>query len=145
MARRVVFTDPETGQFVSAETAMGLDLAIRTVFQDGDVAERQILSFGSVQEDTTPYNDPNWEQIGSKWGTAWDAGDAGLDMSALNSAQFPDGFDSFRIQYQIQQNPDYPSGYASSDWFTSDQWPPSLDALDRPGVIGIARVYFRLD
>lgn len=143
MARRVVFTDPITGRIISAADTLDIGQTIRSVYDSGQLVERQILEFGRITEDLTQANEPNWEQVDSRWGAAWQAGDDAIDLSALGNEAFPEEFDSFRVTYRMQSNPDYPSGYAASDWMTAEQWPPDLSIVDRPGITGIERIYFR--
>lgn len=143
MPRRVVFSDPSTGRFVSSADALELDNAIRRVYDAGQLIEEQLLSGGTLVEDLTPSSEANWSPTPSRWGMSWTADDEPLNLSALQDAEFPADAVSFRVIYNIVDNPDYPRGFASSETLRPQQWPPSLDLVDGVAVTGIARVYFK--
>lgn len=142
MAQRVVFTDPSTGRFVSAADAADLEQAIRTVFSGGEVIERQILSFGELFEDLTQGAEANWDSRPSQWGEAWDSEDGQLNFSALQDAAFPADATSYRVVYNVADNPDYPRGYATSETLSEAEWPPRMDLLEGVPVTGVARILF---
>lgn len=142
MARRVVYTNPLTGKFISAAEAFELEGILRSVY-DGGLVERQILDFGATREDLTQSAEPNWIQEDSRWGQRWSAGDDPLSLSALGGADFPSEFDSFRVTFNVADNPDYPRKFGSSEWMTPEMWPPSLDLLEGVAVTGIAQIVFR--
>lgn len=143
MPRRVVFSDPSTGRFVSSQDAFDLPNALRRVYEDGAIVEEQLLNFGHLAEDLVQTDSPNWSEKGSQWGMSWYNDDEPLSLSALQDAEFPEGATGFRVIYNIQDNPDYPRGFASSETLTPRQWPPALDLVEGVAVTGIARVYFR--
>lgn len=140
--RRVVFTDPNSGRFVSAKQAGELDQVLRSVY-DGGLVEQQLLQFGTVAEDLTQGAEANWEQQDSQWGSRWYANEDSLSLSALQDQPFPEGFDSFRVTYQVPNNPDYPRPFANATWLGPDQWPPDLSLLEGQNPTGIAQIVFR--
>lgn len=142
MPRRTTFTDSLTGRFISAADAGEMEGVIRSVY-DGGLIERQIMDFGEIREDLTPEADANWIEDESKWGSRWHANDNPLSLSALQGAGFPEEFDSYRVTYFVQNNPDYPRKFASTEWFTDTQWPPDLSLLEGVSVTGIASIFFR--
>lgn len=144
MARRVTFRDPLTGRFVSPEDAFELESVVRIV-RDGGIVEQQILSFGATTEDLTQGAAPNWREESSPWGTRWYASEDTLSLSALGNEGFPEGFDSFRVTYQIPNNPDYPRPYANSIWLGPEDWPPDLSLLEGQAPTGIAHIVFRAE
>ena len=141
MASREVFRNPLTGRFVSAEQAASLESALRLVYADGELQSSQALAFGQVVDEIVG-TVQNWQQEPSRWGTRWHADEDPLDLYGVQQTPFPDGYDSFKVWYFVDDNPDYPRGYASGGWMTSDQWPPSLDA-ESFNPTGISQIVFR--
>lgn len=142
MARRVVYTNPLTGRFISAEDAQ-FGQVLRRVYQDGAVTEEQILTDGRIADDLSASNDPNWSHEETKWGATWTTEDPMFDLSALQDAAFPDDADAFRVRFTVAANSEYPQGFASSDWFQPENWPPSLSMGEGKCVTGIAMIHFR--
>lgn len=138
---RVVFRDPTSGRFISGDTAVGLEQAIRTEFAPSGRRE-QIISFGSVLEDLTPQPTGNWGESEREWAFVWDAGDEGIDLGALNGAMIPEGVTRFRLVGMISETDDYGSGFSTSDWLDVDQFPPSLAVFGGKNPTGISRIYF---
>lgn len=142
MARREVYSDPDTGRFISKADAMQAENAIRRVF-DGGLQSEDLLHFG-VPENPEPGSGPNYVlDDSSRWGGRMYADDAPLDLFWLNQESFPAGYDGFKVVYHVKDNPDYPRPYASSEWFDDTQWPPDLQMIDAEGVTGIAQILFR--
>lgn len=144
MARRTVFTDLSTGRFVSAADAGELESVLRSVY-DGGLVEQQRLTFGRVESVDAELAGSLPDLTESRWGARMFDPDGPLDLSALAESEMPDGFDAFRVTYNIPNNPDYPRPFASSEWLSADQWPPSLDLLQDVGPTGIAHIVFRRD
>lgn len=127
---------------MSEATASASESALRQVYQDGVLQSEQVLSFGQVAEQVTGQLE-NWQQEPSRWGTRWHAGDDPLDIYGVQQAAFPEGFDSFKVWYHVDGNPDYPRGYASGGWMGADQWPPRLDSERNFSPTGISQIVFR--
>lgn len=142
MARRVVWSDPVTGRFLSAADAAETE-ALRTVYDGGAVVEQGLYRYGVEAESTVTDDVENWAMTVSKWGATWQTDDAFMNMGALGASQFPAGFDSYRVRFTVAGNPDYPAGFASSDWQTAGEWPPDLSLGEGIGVTGIAMIHFR--
>lgn len=142
MARREVYSDPDTGRFISKVDAMASENAIRRVF-DGGLQSEDILHYG-VPESPLDTGGPNYVlDDSSKWGGRLYAQDAPLDLFWLHQEEFPGGYNAFKVTYHMADNPDYPRKYASSEWFSSDQWPPTMDMIDTEGATGIAHILLR--
>ena len=142
MPRRVVYSNPATGRFVSAAEAFNLEGILRSVYDKG-LIEQAIIDYGQEREQLVGGSEPNWTAEDSRWGQRWYAQDDPLDMSALGSASFPQEFDSFRVTFNVADNPDYPRKFGSSEWMTPEMWPPSLDLLEGVATTGIAQIVFR--
>jgi hypothetical protein len=138
---RVVFRDPISGRFISGDTAVGMEQAIRTEFTPEGRRE-QVLSFGSVLEDLTPELQPNWSESEREWAFVWDAGDEGIDLGALDGASPPEGATRFRVVGQVAETDAYQGGFATSDWLDLDDFPPSLSVFGGKNPTGISRIYF---
>lgn len=143
MPQRIVFTNPDTGRFVSSEDAFDLPNALRRVYDGGRLVEEQILSFGSLVEDLTQGSEPNWKTVGNRWGEGWAAEEGNINFSALQDAEPPSEATGYRVVYNVLDNPDYPRGFATSETLDIEHWPPRMDLVDNVAVTGIARVYFR--
>lgn len=142
MPRRTVYRDPSSGRFISESAANALEAAVRIVYDEGTVAQEQVLSFGMVEEEVEG-DIFNWNAVDHQYSQSWTADDEPLDLYGLSQTEFPEGFDSFKVVYFVPNNPDYPREHASSSELLPDQWPPSLDLLRGHQPTGIARIYFR--
>lgn len=142
MAQRVVYRDPTSGRFISEAAALESEQALRTVYQDGELQSSQVLAFGQVAEEISG-GLQNWQQEPSRWGTRWHADEDPLDLYGVQQSAFPDEYDSFKVWYFVEGNPDYPRGYASGGWMGADQWPPRLDSERNFSPTGISQIVFR--
>lgn len=142
MPRRVTYTDPSTGRFVSATEAFDLSIALRRVY-DGGLVEEQILNYGSIQNEDTAGAEPNWRIEDNKWGRSFVNDDESLDVNALLTSPPPDGVDAWRVRFTVAKTSEYAAGYAQSGWLDMADWPPSLDMLEDVTPTGIAVVHFR--
>jgi hypothetical protein len=142
VARITRFRDPTTGRFVSESTANALENAVRLVYEGGQTVSEQTLSYGMVSEEVVGTVE-NWQQEPSRWGTRWHADEDPLDIYGVQQSAFPEGYDSFKVWYFVDGNPDYPRGYASGGWMGADQWPPRLDSERNFSPTGISQIVFR--
>jgi hypothetical protein len=142
MARRVVFSDPETGRFVSAADAGDLDQYLRRVYVDNVLSESVLYQDGIPQIDFLAPAEENWREEETQWGVTFRNDENDLSLGALQTAEPPEGATAFRVRYNVALNPDYPQGYASGAWMGMEQWPPSLEALENVSPTGIAMIHF---
>lgn len=142
MAQRTTYTDPSTGRFVGAGAVAGMESALRSVYEDGELISQQALTFGEVQDEIVGQLQ-NWQEEESKWGTRWFTDGEPFDLYGLSQTPFPEGATQFRVVFEVDGNPDYKGGHASTDTLMPDQWPPSLDMLRGVSPSGIAHIVFR--
>ena len=140
---RTTYRNTLSGQFISEETALTTESSTRTVYGDaGELISQQTLVYGQVQEEVVG-TVQNWQQEPSRWGERWHADEDPLDLFGVQQAGFPEGFDSFKVWYFVDGNPDYPRGYASGDWLGADRWPPRLDSEKNFSPTGVSQIVFR--
>lgn len=101
-----------------------------------------LLHFGEVEADFEAPTEPNWDVTERTWAHVWDGGEAGIDLSALSVAEAPAEAVGFRVVARVANNPDYPEGYATSDWLGMDQFPPNLAIFEGRNPTGIAQIFF---
>jgi len=154
------------GKFISRSRAeemagQGLGGILRELYESGSLQERTEVGgeAGVAEREERPVG--NWvpEEYRGGEGLAWvpedyspadrvsgDPGNPGtpLNYDALQEADPPWGMSSYRVRYKIpQMDSRYPRGYASSDWISTDFWPPSMDlAKNVRNPEGIAMIHF---
>lgn len=142
MAERIVFRG-EGGRFISraqAEEEFAGTVEIfdplagtRTVI---DASEYFDQGLGEQQAELG-YIESDWER-----GIVWD--DFVEDFGEFEADHKPPGgVDFFRVFTDVEGNPDYPRGMASTGWLDIQFWPPSLDMIRGVDASGYNQIRFR--
>jgi hypothetical protein len=141
MARRVRYRDRVTQRFVSPANAEELD-AIVSVF-DTETFTRTTYSYSEYQDFLSI---PEEEMDANIWSIdpterGWIA-QPGEDSSDLFGLEPPPGATSFRVFVDVEDNPDYPRGWASTGWQGLDSWPPSPSMVKNVDATGFNHIRF---
>lgn len=153
------YRDPNTGRWVTRESAGFLEQVLREVFQGRERAEQTLIQRGEeVSEyggETAPEvsGSGDWEVVdysGQGGGLMWiaeenDDGTPGvIDYGELSQTPPPWGTTTYQVRYLMPAHPNYPRGYASSGpQRVSDRWPPPENLLYNAQPLGIAAIIFR--
>lgn len=142
MFPREIFRDPETGRFISRETAEELGVVRRLTIGPGGPVEVPFNFEEPPYEPPTPYDLED-----SKWGgRIIDHGSIELDWDRLGNTAFPWNMDQFRVTFSGVQkyvNGRNEFGFMSSSWYESSEWPPAEEWLSDHNAAGISHIVFR--
>jgi hypothetical protein len=142
MPRRVVFRDA-AGRFARA-VDISEQMAGTVEIFDPSTGERSILSaeaYFTPPEEATEAPGPSWQQTETERGIIWDDFDS--EATDLEGFGPPDGVDAYRVFVNVEGNPDYPRGMASTGWIDASVWPPSLDMIRGVDASSFNQIRFR--
>lgn len=137
------FRDPMTGRWTRRESG-GLDI-LRELFGPAGRESQELIREGRAVREYGEIALPNWTEKTTQYGETWLVGNgtSDLDPEALSESSAPFGASAFRLRYSVPNNPRYGGGYASSDWFSADEWPPDESLGGDIGATGIVMVHWQ--
>lgn len=142
MAERIIFRD-ERGRFIrraQAEEGFGSVQILDPLANTSRTVSAEEYFAPDVEEEEEARS--FWTQHDWERGIVWD--DFADDTpSSLGDFAPPDGVDAYRVFANVEGNPDYPRGMASTSWIDSSFWPPSLDMIRGVDATGYNQIRFR--
>jgi hypothetical protein len=142
MADRVVFRGAG-GRFISraaAEEAGGIVEIYNPA--SGDRAVYDAIEYLHPPEIETEDQRLFWSENETERGFLWDDFDENTPDS-LGDFTPPAGADAYRVFVDVEGNPDYPRGMASTGWLSVGAWNPSLDMIKGVDGVGFNQIRFR--
>lgn len=141
MANRITFRDPTTGRFISAERAAEIGGQVEQInTADGSRIVADYFDWAAQTMEPEDINEDNlWSLTTTERG--WIA-QPGEDSSDLFGLEPPPGAQHFRVFVDVLDNPDYPRGWASTQWLGVSAWPPSPDMVKNVDATGFNHIRF---
>lgn len=141
MPRKPFFRSKVTGRFISEDEAREEDSLVYTR-APGDAFYTPTPSYEYfAPPEEVSEAEPFWQTRDDDRLHWWENFDHTADQDVSMFAP-PEGMASFRVFFDVVDNPDYPRGVISSTWHDIADWPPTLDMVRNGEPVGFHSIKF---